>query len=242
METYNGTGFMNSGNLSEEPAGPGAPPNDTFSVVFDTPGAYQFVCLVHPFMTGTVEVVDVTDTDVPTQADIDARGQVEMAPLLAFTDDIQGAIASGQVVEPETGPNGSVIWLVQAGVGPPEAEVLDFLTKDLTIQQGDTVVWTTRAFHTVTFSPGPEPPAFIILQFQDQGPPLLTINSQVVLPAKPSAEFDPTQFYNSGLIGAAESPGGTGFSLTFNETGTFKYICAVHSELGIEGSITVVPN
>ena len=46
------------------------------------------------------------------------------------------------------------------------------------------------------------------------------------------------RYYNSGLIGPSLL-GGAGFSLTFNQTGIFKYVCLVHRELGMAGSITV---
>ena len=43
VETYSGTGFFNSGGLSKEAQGPpGTPPNDTFSLTFDTPGTYEY--------------------------------------------------------------------------------------------------------------------------------------------------------------------------------------------------------
>jgi hypothetical protein len=35
---------------------PGAPPITSFTVTFDEPGTYPYICTVHPWMTGTVEV------------------------------------------------------------------------------------------------------------------------------------------------------------------------------------------
>ncbi|MGH9979732.1 MAG: cupredoxin domain-containing protein, partial [Nitrososphaeraceae archaeon] len=35
---------------------PGAPPLTTFTVTFERPGIYDYVCTVHPWMTGSVEV------------------------------------------------------------------------------------------------------------------------------------------------------------------------------------------
>src|ERR671912_470545 len=35
---------------------PGAPPLTTFTVTFENPGIYDYVCTVHPWMTGSVEV------------------------------------------------------------------------------------------------------------------------------------------------------------------------------------------
>ena len=68
---------------------------------------------------------------------------------------------------------------------------------------------------------------------------ILALNPQVLNPSKPAAVFDPTQFFNSGDIGVF---GGTGASwaLTFDEPGIYEYFCAIHAELGMEGTITVV--
>lgn len=82
-ETYSGTGFVSSGIMDNAPAGPGAPPNNTFTLTFDNPGSYDFVCLVHPFQRGTVEVVASNALNVPSQADLDAQGAAELASLLA---------------------------------------------------------------------------------------------------------------------------------------------------------------
>ena len=158
---------------------------------------------------------------------------------MAIVDEFQAGISAGQFAENEPRPDGTDIWLVSAGLGNEQATALEFSVKDLTIKQGDTVVWTSTLFHTVTFNRAPPPPEFVIPQGGEQGPPLLIINPDVMLPVVPSPEFDPAQYYNSGLIGPG-LPGGSGFSLTFNQTGTFKYICVVHREIGMTGSVTVI--
>lgn len=48
-----GNGFVNSGLLTD----PGVPPGPhSFTFTFTTPGAYQYMCLIHPEMKGTVNV------------------------------------------------------------------------------------------------------------------------------------------------------------------------------------------
>jgi len=81
-ETYSGTGFASSGTMSDVPPAPGAPPNNEFSLIFDTPGTYDFVCIIHPFQIGTIEVLASNAQDVPSQADIDAQAEAQLAPLL----------------------------------------------------------------------------------------------------------------------------------------------------------------
>ncbi len=54
--TYDGTGFVNSGVLAlNTPPGSKAPPS--FKLTFTKAGTYQYVCLVHPGMEGTVTVL-----------------------------------------------------------------------------------------------------------------------------------------------------------------------------------------
>ena len=157
---------------------------------------------------------------------------------MAMVEEMQAGVASGQFAEQEPRADGTDNWLVIAGVGTQQAQAFEFSVKDLTIKQGDTVVWTSNLFHTVTFNRSPPPPEFVIPEGGEQGPPMLIVNPQVMLPVVPSPAFDSSQYYNSGLIGPG-LPGGSGFSLTFNQTGTFNYICAVHREIGMTGSITV---
>jgi plastocyanin len=51
--TLHGNGFWNSGFLDAVPA---TPPPASNAVTFTTPGTYQFVCLIHTFMKGTITV------------------------------------------------------------------------------------------------------------------------------------------------------------------------------------------
>ena len=54
--TYNGTGFVNSGILAlNAPRGSKAPPS--FKLTFTKAGTYNYVCLVHPGMDGTIKVL-----------------------------------------------------------------------------------------------------------------------------------------------------------------------------------------
>jgi plastocyanin len=51
--TLHGNGFWNSGVLDTAKATPLPTSN---AVTFTTPGTYNFYCLIHPFMHGTVVV------------------------------------------------------------------------------------------------------------------------------------------------------------------------------------------
>jgi plastocyanin len=242
VETYSGTEYRNSGYLSN---GKVVPPNEGYSLTFDTPGIYQYSCLIHSTtMMGEVVVEPATATDVPSQEEIDAQAQAEMAPLLEMAEATLAATTSPDLVRTEPGPNGTTIWHVPAGMSglDPRIDVYDFIPKDLTIQTGDTVIWTSVFFHQVIFHPGQPAPEFLLEVPQETGLPMLVVNPMVAFPAKPSGEFDGTSVYSSGLIGLPVGvlPGGTTFAMTFGEPGAFDYVCATHRPLGMEGTVTVV--
>jgi plastocyanin len=240
---YRGNNFISSGRLAKDRDFWGVPVPDTFSLTFDTPGTYQYLCLVHTgAMYGTVEVVDASAASVPSQAEIDALAQSEMASLLGR---VEQARAQGSNPRNDPGPNGSHFWYVrpgntEQGVNERRVQLLEFLPSDLTITAGDTVIWPSLVLHSVTFTPSPPPPAFIMPEDRPEGPPWMIRNPLIVDPAKPTGVYDPALYYNSGGLNPP-SPTGTAWALTFETPGTFEYICGVHQELGMKGRITVLP-
>jgi plastocyanin len=240
VETYSGSSYISSGLLQKQTP-PGAPPNKAMSLMFDTPGTYNYLCLVHTDrMLGTVEVVGAED-DADSQAMVDARARTEIAaemPLVAT------AREQAQPTKKEPGLNNSTTWYVRAGMselfsGDGRAQVMEFLPKDLSVKVGDSVVWGSSYFHTVTFNPTPLPPDLVLPKPQSAGPPMLVINPLEVIPAKPAATYDSTKYYNSSDLGPF-SPAGYSWSLAFDKPGTYPYLCIVHNDLGMKGTITVV--
>lgn len=242
VESHDGHNFINSGLLSYEPAGPDAPPNDTFSVIFSTPGTYTVHCLFHPWHTATVVVHDNTYADAPDQAAIDAQAEAELA---GYQAQIDMARTQGGLPVSMPAADGSTIWFVRAGglnalTGDFRAQAYEFLPKELTIQAGDTVVWTSAEFHAVTFDDAPPGPEAVIPQMVENGPPLLILNPEVFVPMRPSPVYDPTQYFNSADIGPIAA-NGLAWALTFSEPGTYSYLCGIHHEMGMEGTIVVEP-
>ena len=241
--TYSGNTFVTSGRLTKLGHFWGVPFPESFSLTFDTPGTYPYLCLVHTeVMFGTVEVEAPSATDVPAQAEIDAVAQTEMGLLLAR---IEQARAQGASAQSEPGPNNSQFWYVRAGNSEQggnerRAQLLEFLPRDVTITAGDTVIWRSLILHSVTFVPSPPPPAFIMPEEQPDGPPWMVRNNLILQRAKPAGVFNPAQYYNSGTLNAPSATS-TAWGLTFDTPGTFEYICGVHQELGMKGSITVLP-
>jgi plastocyanin len=241
VESYDGTSMVTPGFMSNEPGEPDIPPNNVMSVVMTTQGVFDYVCLLHPQMTGTVTVVAENAADVDSQADIDAMAAVEEVALRA---QIEALRAAGEMIQSEAGPDGATTWHIN--VGPTgfdnQLELYEFMADNLTIQQGDTVIWanTAPSIHTVTFHPGQLAPEFVIPEFQEAGPPILVLNPLATFPVKPTGEFDGTGYRNSGIMTGSGGPGGSSFSMTFSAAGSFDYICAIHGLLGMEATITVV--
>lgn len=59
-QNYTMTGtekFVNSGWIWPEGlAPPGVPPISSFTITFENPGTYDYICVIHPWMTGVVTV------------------------------------------------------------------------------------------------------------------------------------------------------------------------------------------
>ena len=120
--------------------------------------------------------------------------------------------------------------------------VMRFLNSRIVVRVGYSVEWTNLdpvTPHTVTF--GTEP--------ADPRPKSADVTSAPDKALK-TVLNSPSDSTNSGLIvaeqqdrtGSAQTPPGvTRFRVTFNSPGVFKYICALHDELGMDGRVIVVP-
>jgi len=105
------------------------------------------------------------------------------------------------------------------------ASIMRFLPTTLTIYAGDTVVWTQDSpdeVHTITFVPqGMEIPEF--------GSPLSLIPTRGHI-------FNGSGYYNSGPLF-----GGQSYNLTFVTPGIYTYVCLLHDDMGMVGTIIVLP-
>jgi plastocyanin len=121
---------------------------------------------------------------------------------------------------------------VTAGIGqliPSTATltILRFVPAKRVVHVGETVSWTNRdpeAPHTVTFGTEPAGGPFGAL------PPSGAID-------RPGhgALSAPGQSVNSGFLAQDDR-----FQVTFTAPGTYPYICALHDDLGMVGTIQVV--
>jgi plastocyanin len=224
---------QNSGSTASAP---------TYSVHFPTAGNFKFVCLLHADMTGVVHVLNLSDPLPYDQDFYDRRAQSERAVLLSDASRLEGRGTPGDEDRLQSGDVATGIGeiLTPTGAGSQTASLMRFLRGTIVVQVGDTVEWTNldpSINHTVTFGAepaDPRPPSANVLPTSDG--------------ARHAAIGSPTDSVNSGFLspapqdraGLAQSPPGvTRFRVTFTSPGTFNYICAIHDELGMKGTVIV---
>jgi len=227
----------------------------TFTVTFPKSGNYKVVCLVHEHMTGTVHVLDPSATLPHNQAFYNAQAADQRNDLLSDRDENGGHDRDhnwdhdrrGRHEEHGSGHH------VLAGTGEVTAtaggnqtlSVLRFTHDEMVIHKGQTVEWTVGdpiTPHTVTFGAEPPPPAF----FPPSGDAVVidpdgAVHATVSL-LTPNAHSGFLLVAPQDQVGLPQSPIGVGrFRVTFPNVGVYPYICALHDDLGMKGTIIVKP-
>lgn len=246
-------------------AGLAAP--STFTVTFPVAGNYKLVCLIHTDMNGTVHVL----TNIPANTALlhpqqfyDEAAQHQANAILS---DNAGQQMNAQVPVTSNSVAAGIGKIVATGGGTQYGAVVRFLSDKITIHKGESVTWTNldpTEPHTVTF--GTEPAAFIppvpaglsgalgdgtltaaIVCSPGPGTPC---DADYGLATNPAQAYNPTIFINSGFLQAQAPdrtgdaqlpPGTTRITITFNQTGTYYYHCALHDVDGMKGEVHVVP-
>ena len=222
----------------------GPPPflvGQTYTVAFPATGNFKLVCLVHENMSAVVHVFPSSAALPHDQDFYDKEAAREQSALL--TDKIHDHEKS--VKNAVTVGNGDI---VATGGGSQSVSQLRFLNDKAEIHVGETVEWTNEdpvTPHTITFGveplnppagPGPIPPSSNVTVDAD-GARHATINS--------TSDSVHSGFIVSApqeRIGLAQAPlGVTRFRVTFTHAGVYPYICALHDDLGMKGTITVKP-
>jgi plastocyanin len=219
--TYGGSGFLNTGLLW---------PDSTATVQFTAAGTLPYICVIHPGMAGTVNVVASGTTT--TQAEADAKAALSRDALNGQAAALEASVEAS-VSETERSDGTSVWNIFTAAVGDVAPlpgggtgylELLRFIPPSLQIDEGDTVRWTAPSVHTVTFPAAGQDPSTI--------DPFTT-------PPTTNATYDGSSFYHSGLLGIPAPGAPNTYELTFPDAGTYNYICALHVFLGQAGVIEV---
>lgn len=142
---------------------------------------------------------------------------------------IPGALGSSASAAP-----GAVTWHVRVGAETPDMAVtaMAFLPKEIWVNAGDTVHWTSNSAepHTVTFlAPGSTLPEFNPFDPSQTGP----VGSSVM---------DGSAYANSGIMATQPifvfTDPATTYSLAFPTAGNFTYYCLLHG-LMMTGTVHV---
>lgn len=211
-------GFLNSGFKVKD---------GTFTVAFPNPGTYHYLCLLHEGMTGDVVVKPAGQPIAATQAQLDANAQAQLQSLLAKARAERERLAAAPVTSTDNG-DGTKTFRVRIGADLPLTDLMLFFPRDLQVNVGDTVVWETEhdAPHTVTFlggEPFPVPPA--------------PFNPKVAAPAPSAGPYEGAGFVNSGIL-MGGTPA-TSFSMKFGKPGSYDYLCILHADQGMVGTVRV---
>lgn len=213
----------------------------TYSVSFPAAGNFKLVCLLHADMTGVVHVLNLSEPLPHDQDFYDRQAQGERARLLAHTPRIeeQGTPAGTLSNEVAAGI-GKVV--TTSGAGSQSVSLMRFVRQTIVVGVGDTVEWTSlepSINHTVTFGTEPADPrpasANVTLTLDGARQAVIGSTADNVN----SGFLSPAPQDRAGLV--QSNPGVTRFRVTFMSPGTFNYICAVHDQLGMKGTVIVHP-
>ena len=226
---YDGKSLVNSGLA---PLGPGeAPP---FRLTFPTAGKYSYVCVIHPQMTGTINVVG-PGVAADNQAAVDGRGTTELNQWLAEGRAAKQKLTSTPPVSKKNA-DGTTTWSLEMGTSTAHTDVLAFAPATPDVKVGDTVTFVNNsgAPHTASFAGKgqlPQNPTDPAVSKPAPGPSPQTLN--------------PTDVFNTGLLppnappGAGPPEAARSFSFVVKTAGTYNYICLLHVPSGMAGAIKV---
>jgi plastocyanin len=234
VPSITGSQLVNSGFVIQN-APAGAPVFAQFQASFPNTGSFPLLCLLHPGMTVNVNVVAAGSTGISVQSQLDSSAQTTFASTLTALKAEAARIAATPVAQTKNA-DGSTTWnaITVGGQVPPSNDVQQFLPRNLNIQAGDTVLWrqTALAPHTVTFG------------VQPGGPPLTSLDDPRIAPKPaPATGYDGSGTVNSGIMFGPgvplPFPAPSSFSVKFTKAGTYTYICLLHVDQGMGGTITV---
>jgi plastocyanin len=173
------------------------------------PGAYRFICLLHPTMAATLTVVPASS---PIQS---ADALTSAADRQLSADQADAAAAAARVATPAAGS-------VQAGAVGKEETINQFFPSTLTVSAGQTVTWRDDGY---------EPHVIVLGRTITPEDPLV-----FGAPTLPPGSAYAGGLAVSGLIGGKPFPSDT-YALRFTTAGSYPYTCAIHP--GMSGVITV---
>jgi len=226
---YDGKSVANSGLLPSGPA-----PASPFRLTFAVEGEYGYVCLIHPLMSGTVNVAGPSAA-VDSQADVNERADSELNRWLE-----EGRAAKKKLTD--AGPTqvkseeGPTTWTYQMGATTEHTDVLAFAPDEGEVRPGDSVTFVNNSLtpHTATFASGGQVPQ------NPDDPVVARQTGPSPLPLLPAGGP-----YNSGILPPAAPPNAPppeparSFTFVVPEAGEYPYVCVLHIASDMVGTIKV---
>lgn len=242
-----GGALLNSGAIATPGFGPpNIPSSFTLHIGADAAGVssdddaagttYEYFCMFHREMLGFITVLPRGSPLPYTQLQNQARAQRAMAADLARGsralrkaehDTEDGQVTAGLGVASTQGAGADII--------------LRFAPATITINVGQSVTWTNRDLndaHTVTFGaeiPGPPgaPPGVLPYGGTVISSPTDQVNSGFLISQEFIDYFNASSLFPPGFVVTRQ------VTFTFTKAGTYHYICALHDNFGMTGTVIV---
>jgi LPXTG-motif cell wall-anchored protein len=232
--SFSGSGCVSSGSLWPA-AATAANVLKSFTLTFPKAGTYKYFCQYHqPAMTGTVVVQPAGSAYPPGQSSYVASAD----PALATAVKNGQAALAAQTVSTTANSDGTTTYTLNAGFGDGKSfSLYRYGASNLTIRRGDRVTWVQNDlddFHTVTFLNNGQDIPYSLPNGQ--------LNPAAVARTRDKS-YSGTGLVNSGLLVPASAPANVRtYSLSFPVAGTFSYVCLIHDDAGMKGTIQVDPS
>jgi len=241
---FDGSGVVSSGFL---PSNPGQQPQ--FDVEVDAPvGTYSFLCLVHPGMQETVNVVAADDTSAQTPDEVNAARKAEVT----HSKRVFGARADRQAQAVGAVTDGSTTtYTINAGGFAHNVSANEYVDRGLSVSVGDridvvgmpeihTATVPYKSYRTVplnTFAceaPGPDAPATSPADCAAPSDFQAVFNPGAVAPSGGHRLTAPNRFVNSGILAPQQT-----YGFVARQPGTYRFICLVHGpEMAFEVTVS----
>ena len=221
---YDGSALVNSGL---QPLGPqGAAPME---MTFAKAGSYNYLCVIHPQMVGTIVVGDTGET----AAAVKTRGDGEQGQWLAEGNEAYQKLMSATPASTKN-KDGSKTWKVEMGATTAHTDILAFAPVPAAVKKGDKVTFVNNSMAPHTAS------------FFNETPPIMNPEDPAVSKVAPGPspqKLSSKGLYNTGVLPPNAPPGAgppeavRSFTFSVPTAGDYQYICIYHAPSGMAGMI-----
>jgi plastocyanin len=220
---YDGAVLVNSGLA---PQGPQAVP--PFEMTFAKAGSYNYSCVIHPQMVGTITVV-ASGQAGETAAAVTTRGDQEKGQWLGEGNDAFQKLMSAAPASTKN-RDGTTSWKIEMGTSTPHTDILAFAPAPAAVKHGDKVTFVNNSMapHTATF-------------FNDQ-PPIQSPDDPAAEKAAPGPspqKLSAKGLFNTGVLppnappGAGPPEAARSFTFSVPTAGDYSYACIFHAPSGM---------